>query len=522
LRVAFLTVLTLLSLTAAGAVLTDVAVEPVAIPTPRTVNPDLITKVGRHIGYFDTVFRGAGTIDDEDDFHAFALGLAENERLTVKSATTGPDANLWFAGTIELNQTVRSVVGRVGISGDSLVGPPLYFNVPDPEACNRLSAPCMIITGPDDAMWMTGGATGKLIRTTLTGAMSEFVISSSTIHSIASGGDGHLWVTSPTANRIFDVSPQGRVLRQFRIAPGRDFVSPSAIVALPDGTSYAFTEDGGGGNRIGVITTGGEVTEYLIPTPKSMPVALTVGTGGNIYFVELFGRKLGQLDLATGTIAEADIPNGFQPFQILTFPADEEGNDTLVLNTRDPATFDSTPQRVTIGDDEPAGGPLLSVDKIPSGTDAFVDDSDEDRSPRYVRSGDYAEFLIKVTNDGSGPATAGWHLLEKRAPGLAACQEFTSDGVNQTTREIEPNGDVKLTPKAGGPHAVLHPGITMTITVICPVMADVSGFLTNSVEVRGGGSLPVYASALVFGLTKRDADRMEEEERRPASGRDEP
>ncbi len=72
---------------------------------------------------------------------------------------------------------------------------------------------------------------------------------------------------------------------------------PQGIVAGPDGALW-FTENFG--NKIGRMTTGGAITEYVLP-PSRFPGAITVGPDGALWFVE--DGRMGRITTA-GTITE--------------------------------------------------------------------------------------------------------------------------------------------------------------------------------------------------------------------------
>ena len=75
--------------------------------------------------------------------------------------------------------------------------------------------------------------------------------------------------------------------------PGPDGSAfPTDIVSGPDGALW-FTE--AHGDRIGRITTKGEVTEYPIPTTGAFASDITVGSDGALWFTESSGNKVGRI-----------------------------------------------------------------------------------------------------------------------------------------------------------------------------------------------------------------------------------
>jgi virginiamycin B lyase len=72
---------------------------------------------------------------------------------------------------------------------------------------------------------------------------------------------------------------------------------PIAITAGPDGNLW-FTEQSG--NRIGVITPTGVIVELSVPTPNSEPRGITAGPGG-IWFTESDSTKIGRVRVTGAT-----------------------------------------------------------------------------------------------------------------------------------------------------------------------------------------------------------------------------
>ena len=68
--------------------------------------------------------------------------------------------------------------------------------------------------------------------------------------------------------------------------------APFGITPGPGGTLW-FTEQDG--NRIGRISTTGQITEYTVPTNRSEPKGITESSNGEIWFTEYSGNKIGQL-----------------------------------------------------------------------------------------------------------------------------------------------------------------------------------------------------------------------------------
>ncbi len=99
----------------------------------------------------------------------------------------------------------------------------------------------------------------------------------------ACGGKGMPPVAGPT-------SPGPGVVTEYPI-PTADSV-PLGITAGPDGNLW-FTE--WGVDKIGKITTGGTITGYPVPTANAQPEGITAGPDGNLWFTESASNKIGKI-----------------------------------------------------------------------------------------------------------------------------------------------------------------------------------------------------------------------------------
>ncbi|WP_206732804.1 hypothetical protein [Bradyrhizobium zhanjiangense] len=164
------------------------------------------------------------------------------------------------------------------------------------------SHPSAITTGPDGALWFTEAA-GRIGRITTDGNITEFTIKGGgVLHSITLGPDGALWFTEYTSKKIGRIpttaTAENLQLTEFTV-PGP--AGPLGITTGPDGALW-FTEAVGDG--IGRITTTGVITEFTIPTAKS--VAITTGSDGALWFTYARG-KVGRVT-TTGAVTEFTIP----------------------------------------------------------------------------------------------------------------------------------------------------------------------------------------------------------------------
>ena len=61
------------------------------------------------------------------------------------------------------------------------------------------------------------------------------------------------------------------------------------------------------GNRVGRITTAGQITEFRLPHPGSFPSAISTGPDGHVWFTELDGNRIGRIT-PEGSITEFAVP----------------------------------------------------------------------------------------------------------------------------------------------------------------------------------------------------------------------
>jgi len=92
--------------------------------------------------------------------------------------------------------------------------------------------------------------------------------------------------------------------------------SVPGILAL-DGDDSAWFTMGGGGfgnislpplNRVGRMTSDGDLVVYDLPTPKAGPSGIILGQHGVAYVTEFFGNKIARIDANTKTITEFPLP----------------------------------------------------------------------------------------------------------------------------------------------------------------------------------------------------------------------
>jgi uncharacterized protein (TIGR03437 family) len=208
---------------------------------------------------------------------AYALATITEFPVAPSSApgpiTGSTNGYVWFA---ELD---HDTIGRISPTG-AVVEYPLPDSYQEPRG---------IAAGPSGTVWFTetGSHTGSegIGRIDASGTITEFPLPDGSVpYGIALGPDGNMWFTQ-LFGRIGMITPSGTATT----FPARLQNEPLNIVSGPDGALW-FTEDGiveGGTGAIGRITTSGDLTEYLLPTPSGHDSGagdITVGADGNLWF----------------------------------------------------------------------------------------------------------------------------------------------------------------------------------------------------------------------------------------------
>ncbi len=317
---------------------------------------------------------------------------------SMNGITSGPDGALW-AGVYN---GVNSYVDRVTTSGNITS----YQVTCCSDSNGAYDFPGRITTGPDGTLWFTlgGGASkGFIGQITTSGNVTKFPMNGNPApYGIASGPDGNLWFANNQGNSIGSISTSGTFGSNYPVPTGAN--NPVNIVTGVDGalwftvgsnniyrvttagvfTGYPissgafdittgpdgalwFTESSG--NKIGRISTSGDVTEYPVPTATSNPNGITSGPDGALWFSEKTGNKIGRIT-TSGAITEYALPtSAANPTSITTgsdgslWFSDKNGVGQFI-----PETIPSAPSNLTAS--SPAQTPVLSWTSV-LGADSY-------------------------------------------------------------------------------------------------------------------------------------------------------
>ncbi|HVZ87306.1 MAG TPA: hypothetical protein VHG72_10065 [Polyangia bacterium] len=205
----------------------------------------------------------------------------------------GPDDAVWVLGA-------ESLV-RVAIDGSTTV-----FPIPDEFG----SSGDRLVAGPDGNLWFSRGADSapSFYRVTRRGVITAFpVATQGGIEGLAVGPDRAIWYTQggglPGENAIGRIAMDGVTSTVVQL-PDSDTTQPDppsnmpiAITAGPDGKMYFTTYFVQPLNYIGQVTPREALTTFDIPTSGAASFGITPGPDGNIWFTENFNARIGRLIL---------------------------------------------------------------------------------------------------------------------------------------------------------------------------------------------------------------------------------
>ncbi len=286
-----------------------------------------------------------------------AIGTMLLGSANLRGIVTGPDNRLWFTefatqsiaaitttGTITTYPlpTTTAVSGPIGITTD---GTNLWFTaetgnyigmmttagvVTEYALTTAASAPVGICynskaTGGDGNIWFTEMTNNKIAKivpptggTGTPGTITEYSAGLTAnclpIGICAANGILYFCESATSANKIGSCTTSGTIT-EFNVPTAA--AVPSYIALGSDGRLW-FTE--ASANKIGAMTVPGVFSEYIVPTASSKPEGITLGGDGNMYFTEAAGNNIGKIT-PIGAISEFAVPvNNAQPFGITNGP----------------------------------------------------------------------------------------------------------------------------------------------------------------------------------------------------------
>lgn len=236
--------------------------------------------------------------------------------------TSGPDFNLWFTEQGAAPGVAQMLLGshtvkEFPIPGSSPTfitsGPlqnTLVFSDPGQNKMGQITTtgtvtewsiptananPLGLAVGPDQKVYFAENSASKIgVLDPSTGTITEIptLTPNAGPTMVTLGNDGALWITENNVAKLARLTTSG-VMTEYSLAPA---TSATALQWGVDNNIY-FADPAQ--NKIGQFVptaTSNAVTEYAIPTANAFPGQFTLGPDYRIYFTEVKGNKIGQLN----------------------------------------------------------------------------------------------------------------------------------------------------------------------------------------------------------------------------------
>jgi virginiamycin B lyase len=229
----------------------------------------------------------------------------------VNSITPGPDGALWFTTDPSYSSgdvSTGAAIGRITVPGAPRPG--THRPVPSSITIYHLStgSPGNITVGPDGALWFTMGLPPAIGRISTSGAITEYPVKNGltpTPGTITAGPDGALWYTTiefptttgPAQASVSRMTTSGVVTATYTTsfpAGADDIVTgPDGALWFTSNTGYCPIKVANGCYLVTYpsivrMTTGGSFTEYGVPEPLGTgptgPQDITTGPDGALWF----------------------------------------------------------------------------------------------------------------------------------------------------------------------------------------------------------------------------------------------
>lgn len=207
--------------------------------------------------------------------------------------TAGPDHAVWVLGS--------SSIARVTVRGQTTSFPrePLLTTNGN-----------HVVAGHDGNLWFTGNGLQFIHRMTRIGIITDFTVPGpGQVYGLAAGPDGAIWFTQqgggPNQNSIGRITVHGVAstivqLPDSTSPPGSaPSDMPLEITAGSDGNLYFTTYLVDPKNYIGQVTPEGRFKRFEIPTAGAASFGITAGPDGNVWFTENFNQLVGRLTITS-------------------------------------------------------------------------------------------------------------------------------------------------------------------------------------------------------------------------------
>jgi len=161
---------------------------------------------------------------------------------------------------------------------------------PDGEYRSHLvgGRPCVIVAGPDGALWFTEQRGDKVGRITTAGEVTEFPLAAGALPGpIVAAADGALWFSERNTDTIARMTTGGVVTQRFPLALNAD---PLALLAGPRGRLVIAQHSA---RSLLVLRPDGSFGREL--RLRSHPDALAFGPDGDVWYVAGDEGRIGRV-----------------------------------------------------------------------------------------------------------------------------------------------------------------------------------------------------------------------------------
>jgi virginiamycin B lyase len=187
---------------------------------------------------------------------------------------SGPDGALWFV------EARGDRIGRI-----STAGVVTEYPLPTQDAFAS-----DIAVGPDGALWFSEALGDKVGRITTAGAITEYALPAEALPGpLAAGRDGAMYVAERNTNAIVRMTTEGVVTARYAIPT--ENADPLGLAFVGD-TLWIAQHSAG---TLGSMAPGGVFARDV--RTKSNPDGVTIGPGGDLWYLASDEGRIGRLDL---------------------------------------------------------------------------------------------------------------------------------------------------------------------------------------------------------------------------------
>jgi streptogramin lyase len=231
-----------------------------------------------------------GQITSADELATYSARLIQPAQLgqsNLGGITVGPDGNLWFTQQAGTSTQGEGVVYRITPAG----------SISHQRGVGILSDPSSITSGPDNELWFTENSdqVGSISVHGVVGGPYSTGNGSENLPGDIVALDGNLWVTEASTGQIAELSPQGKLIKQYQVADPSSESGPTYITVGPGATPDLFYV---AGDTIGWISTSGTAQgdTSLVGSPYAgFPDQIVTAPDNTVWFTVRGAAQLGQI-----------------------------------------------------------------------------------------------------------------------------------------------------------------------------------------------------------------------------------